>query len=67
MLLYDVTYPYSRDLDRAVPESYLDSLAKDARYNGAKAVCVNGERQFLRLVDGEWREEKPPVFNRSPK
>ncbi len=54
MLLYDVTYPHSRACDRAVSERYLDGLAKDSRLNGALATCLNGERQLLRLVDGEW-------------
>ena len=61
MLLYDVSYPHSRDCDRAVTERYLDGLAKDSRFNGALATCLNGDRQLLRLIDGKWVDATQPV------
>lgn len=62
-ILYDVTYPKSRDLDREVSFAYLQRLARDPRMAGAKARPVNGMADRLVLVrheDGtlEWVPEK---------
>ena len=57
MLLYDVTYPHSSDMDCKVGWSYLQRLAKDRKHEGAKAVCINGEASVLVLHNGEWSDE----------
>jgi hypothetical protein len=58
MLLYDVTYPHSRDLDKAVSWRYLEKLAADRRHDGAEARCINGEAAVYVLRSGEWTEKQ---------
>jgi hypothetical protein len=59
MLLYDVTYPHSRDLDSRVGWEYLRRLAAHGKkHEGARAVCVNGGEGPYVLCDGEWRADR---------
>lgn len=50
-LLYDVTYPKSRDMDADVSQRYLDQLAKRRRNIGARAKNTNWDGHALVLVD----------------
>lgn len=62
-MVYDVTYPNSKDLDSDVGDTYLDNLRKKARADrtllGAMAKEKNGDGTVLVLVDGvdgpEWK------------
>ena len=57
MLIYQVTYPNSRDCDNGVGWDYLRRLAENPKRDGAEAVCLNGEAATLVLVGGEWVEK----------
>jgi hypothetical protein len=57
MLLYTVTYPGQRTMDKDVPWTYLQGLASQGkRHNGAVATCTNGEPKSYVLRDGEWAD-----------
>ncbi len=72
MLLYDVTYPHSRDLDRDVPWTYCRDLASNPKNEGARATCINGEPHVYVLRGGQWVivglvERLAPVTAESPR
>jgi hypothetical protein len=61
MLLYDVFYAHSKDMDSAVPWACLELIAERSKSDraliGTTASCVNGSVQNLTLTDHGWRED----------